>query len=130
MLNAGRRSSWRTTMPYVGADVSTHVLPAVGAHLLLHAARLAELESRRTSSLLRRQTRRLQRRGGLIEVVLDLIRDVAVGGRPIQERTKAARQRDATETCGYASAFRIRATAAARRAQSAVSASSCACRCA
>src|SRR5262245_11074770 len=111
-------------MPQVGDGRLDHVLPTVRSHLFPNCRDIAKLESRCTSSLRRRQAGLLQLRHGLIEEVLDLVRDLAIGGRPIQEGTKTTHELT-PRGHGYASAFRIRAIAAARRVQSAVSFSSC-----
>src|SRR5574339_1132650 len=76
-------------MAYVRDRRIDRVLPAIGAHLFSDCRDIAKFESRGTSSLARRETVPLQLRGGFIEVVLDLIADLAIGGRPIQEGTKS-----------------------------------------
>src|SRR6185369_8110737 len=76
-------------MAYVRNRRIDRVLPAIGAHLFSDCRDSTKLESRSTSSRFRRETISLQLRGGFIEVVLDLISDLAIGCRPIQEGTKS-----------------------------------------
>src|SRR5690349_9653141 len=76
-------------MAYVRGRCIDRVLPAVGAHLFSDCGDVAKLESRSASRLVGRQPLCFELRDGLLEIVLDLISDLAIGGRPIQESTKA-----------------------------------------
>ena len=63
--------------------------------------------------------------GGLFEVVPHLVGDFLVRPRSIREYAQSASQLGARETCAGLPTFKTRAMADARRAQSAVSISSC-----
>jgi hypothetical protein len=68
------------------------VFPAVRAHLLVHGGHAAKLSSRGSSRILWRQSARLERGRGIIDVLLDFVGDVAIRGRSMDERAKATRE--------------------------------------
>src|SRR5262249_46919413 len=95
-------------------------LPAFTAHFLADARRAAELHARGAPGLGRGHTARGLLRRGFLEEVGDLVLGVAARRVAMEERVEASRE---APKHAYASLLRRRATAAARRAQSAVSTS-------
>src|SRR5262249_10329453 len=112
-------------IPQVGADGLDGVLPTVGAHLLARHGGGAKLQASRAPRLFRRGSTLRQCRRRLFKVVARFIGKISVRGRSVGERAESTRELSSDRHPLYASAFKSRAMADARRSQSAVSNSSC-----
>ncbi len=99
-------------------------LPSGVAHALSRDGRIAELDPRGAMRGAVRHAARDVRVRGAIQIVEDLVVQFGVGGAAIRERAQAAGQLSPERHC-QPSALNRRATALARRRQSAVSTSSC-----
>jgi len=78
-------------LPDVGAGLEGHVLPAVGPHLFPQRRLVADLDPRPAPRLLGRKALRDEGVGSGVEVLLDLVGEVAVGGAAAAEHAQPAR---------------------------------------
>ena len=89
---AGAVAKTSGAVPQVGGDRLDHVLPPGAAHLLAQGRHVANLSPCRPPRILRGKSAFFERRDRLVEEVRQFVGDVLVGGRPMGEGAKAARE--------------------------------------